>query len=42
MVDNIFVFNSLTDKQKIKNDPLYVHFVDFSKELYCVDKVFLL
>ena len=42
MVDNIFVLNSLSDKQKMKNAPLYVHFVDFSKEFYCVDNVFLL
>ena len=42
MVDNIFVLNSLTDKQKMKNYPLCVRFVDFSKEFYCVDKVFRL
>ena len=41
-LDNIFVLNSLIEKQKMKKRPLYVCFVDFSKAFDYVNKSALL
>lgn len=41
-IDNIFVLNTLIEKQKMKRQPLYVCFVDFSKAFDYVNRSALL